>query len=1674
MATRNSEWPAYSQPRLRVLTLLAFLLVAVTGVQAQDCTNGCLRCSSNGICLLCDAANFYSRNGYTCVQNVIKNCTVTLDGLTCETCQKDMYYNTTLSQCLPIESLKLRTNCMYYNTTGQCKQCNMTTFYVDVASGSCMALKNPIANCIIHSGEGVCTKCAYEYFLNADGSQCIGVGPVQNCQLYSYGVACTSCPSGYNYQRNRHQLDMKRSYSFLLNFYSVMINSTLTNQTVAEFFNGVCEPEVENCETVSAYNNCTKCSTGYFSVNGFCQINPTEPIPNCVEYFSATVCTTCEYGYYLSAGRCNEVTPITNCIVYDNSQDNNCLQCDTRYFSQGNQCVLRTLTVANCAQYANMTDTCGECAVSYWLSPDSKTCSKALQYCQTPLWLQQGTSYQANCANCLDQFYILTSITSGTLTTSCQLPTMLIEGCLQYQQSTLCNICDNGYFLANFKCQKHDKEVLSMIDCLTYSTSQLNLCSGCAVSKYLYSLLNYCRPVSNILPNCASYNTEAICNQCVHGYYLSLDAQKKVICQKTNITNCVQTHISMNMCLTCDSLTGTMPNKLVANNQCIPIPMGFTANCQNFHIDITKAIANCNSCFTPNYPLLMNSVYFHFCYPFAEFKSIGDGITEDEIKGFGSCQSFDLAAKSCIMCDPNSITPVISVLPNGVCQSACKWGDEVILTFAFSGIFPSSFFQCSQVSVIHMNGDSSTNCMRADYDVSVVVTTADESKIKQFCAACLPNFIPVVYSYISNYYTHYDYLPMAKFNNRLASTSYFSHLIKRPIYANCKSWTTTFMTSNSIPFDATNLKDQDLNSLGSYTANSIYFVLNWVNFQNCVAIFGEMQSTGFYAYGCAQCAFQYTGAAITSSQGNNFIYNCQLMKTCDTNVYYSGIGSHDLAAQMYMFVSCHACIDTTQIVTITSVKPWTYPTDVTRTLVADLQTNGYYPTNTCYSPGMVPQNKQTFPSNCQIQQLIPRQTLQQYTPALSIAPNPACVACAPGYQPSLSSVLLPGEAYKFITLCTEIANCESSATFNSCDQCNPGYVILANVTSTGISNGFPCVPNNIVGCKVGYTNGICVQCQSGYILNVYGFCDTIIMKKCTQFGNLSPFTKAYTYLTINPFPQGCLSCQTGTYSLRLSFPVTYCVTSNSDATVTLKPNFFIPNCLYYGLNSAYVMTCTSCATGYASTETQSTCIKKDIISNCMIYNSLSVDNNPICYQCNNGFYLSNNHCLAGEIRNCQVYIDRFNCQSCMPGYIATLAYFSKYIFCFEIVNSLKNCASFDFNQAISGYLTCNQCTNGNYLKSFGVPIKTCSSFPKIDNCLKYDLQDTFSTSSFFCLLCAEPYYFQPGQFPSQCKTRRNYPILNCKDYNISLDQCQKCIVGFYLSTDFLTCIQNPNGIIGCRVYTNVTFCQECDGTRNFYMTNGQCMTLTQAYIVTNCFAYSSQSICVKCNAGYSFTNGNCIKLTIQNCAVYGIGNVCLSCSAGYTLISNACYIVDIANCLNYATPTSCSACNGKYYVNSGRCFQPSEIDGCDKYVSQYTCQSCSSNRILASDGSTCQEMSFIDIFLLGFEPCNQYTPVRICNYCKFGYYMDPTTNTCTACQSTLAGACAVCDYRNPSVCLICSSGYFMNNQTACAKNKNITVEIVKTDDPNNDFYVAWTGRAAATVLGWLLWLVVKN
>ena len=65
----------------------------------------------------------------------------------------------------------------------------------------------------------------------------------------------------------------------------------------------LCKTTTNNCEECSSASVCTKCSTGYYPVDGVCTACSKQGCTNTCDV-STGVCKACNTGYYLSSGKC--------------------------------------------------------------------------------------------------------------------------------------------------------------------------------------------------------------------------------------------------------------------------------------------------------------------------------------------------------------------------------------------------------------------------------------------------------------------------------------------------------------------------------------------------------------------------------------------------------------------------------------------------------------------------------------------------------------------------------------------------------------------------------------------------------------------------------------------------------------------------------------------------------------------------------------------------------------------------------------------------------------------------------------------------------------------------------------------------------------------------------------------------------------------------------------------------------------------------------------------------------------------------------------------------------------------------------------------------------------------------------------------------------------------------
>ena len=316
------------------------------------------------------------------------------------------------------------------------------------------------------------------------------------------------------------------------------------------------------------------------------------------------------------------------------------------------------------------------------------------------------------------------------------------------------------------------------------------------------------------------------------------------------------------------------------------------------------------------------------------------------------------------------------------------------------------------------------------------------------------------------------------------------------------------------------------------------------------------------------------------------------------------------------------------------------------------------------------------------------------------------------------------------------------------------------------------------------------------------------------------------------------------------------------------------------------------------------------------------------------------------------------------------------------------------------------CNNGD---------QTCVACPI--NC------DTCSGSS-TCTTCVEGYI---GATCSQCDTHHGYHLFE--------GMCIDCIYGSANSVDGCVCdvgyepLPSSFACVECspETYKPVVSnepCMPCPGAcKTCESSGGQCISCSDDYYLNAnghtclpCSEYPGMEGCATCSSSVSCQIQQPCVTTFE----------CLSCSNGLFLLNGACATCDPTCVFGCTTGNPCLVCDvGTYLTYAGgvpTCLQcPGSCATCSD---ANTCTSCQPSYILDNESCLpCEDSNCLTCSGTGYLVGN------ICNSCRAGFYVDPTSSDCFMCGSAIAG-CSTCS--SSSVCTACDSGYSLDITTgAC-------------------------------------------
>ncbi|BFU21619.1 CXXC-rich, putative [Entamoeba histolytica HM-1:IMSS-B] len=305
----------------------------------------------------------------------------------------------------------------------------------------------------------------------------------------------------------------------------------------------------------------------------------------------------------------------------------------------------------------------------------------------------------------------------------------------------------------------------------------------------------------------------------------------------------------------------------------------------------------------------------------------------------------------------------------------------------------------------------------------------------------------------------------------------------------------------------------------------------------------------------------------------------------------------------------------------------------------------------------------------------------------------------------------------------------------------------------------------------------------------------------------------------------------------------------------------LPNCVEYDQAG----TCTQCVIGYFINN-------KGFCQSCPA-NCIECMNDK-CLVCADKYYLVNETCTKGNIKNCLRYNSLGNCDTCSFGYGVKNGMCE---FC-----RVKDC------QDCSLYDDCLLC-NGGSKQLFN---NSCQNFIPIENCKKYDID--FAK----CLECEKGYYLEHSQCFS-CP-------LHCAYCNSN--HCNQCNDGYF--HDGKTC--SRCFLKNCVKCSSSDACEKCkDG---YYIYNNTCRKK-----IEHCKKEHGLK-CVECNEGFYLTTDTCIK-GVAHCLIHKSHDQCFQCSPGYFLTENYLCSQCHSSCKTCEGSASfCSSCYSGFIGKDSKCF----------------------------------------------------------------------------------------------------------------------------------------------------------
>lgn len=485
----------------------------------------------------------------------------------------------------------------------ECRVCDPMRGFV-LKNGECQA--SVVENCLLSYGSNRCNICRYGYYLTTE-FKCAAVPrrtkiSIQSCNNYLTIEECLACDF-YTYQRNGQCRPIMKQITDCT-IYRNPTQCEVCNMKLPSFDRRQCEDvppaRYEHCLFFRHPLKCTKCKPGYeLDENLFVKRIEEEQFYQ--PFFTKLKFWREQYfDLMMDTPVCTWQYSIDNCKVL--GYNNTCVQCNDGYTltPDRKQCFMKPTPpvdpksrIPNCNRFGSQNyEVCSICYENFYLTDLNTRCRKHTRV--VPNCSIHSQTTDSKCVYCDNAYYLDLAETNNTLV--CKLRSNFFNNCENYDRATdSCSKCKDGHLFHynNRRCS------LAIPKCVVHDpTDRILKCSNCIDSHYLNDFNTVCIDAKASTEGCKKYNYNAVCLECLQGYYLDVTT-KKCLTQDRYDKCEIRSVTVKGECTTCEK-QGT---RSVQTDTCINLgQINLVADCLTYNKNQV-----CTSCKTNKVPFLKDN-----------------------------------------------------------------------------------------------------------------------------------------------------------------------------------------------------------------------------------------------------------------------------------------------------------------------------------------------------------------------------------------------------------------------------------------------------------------------------------------------------------------------------------------------------------------------------------------------------------------------------------------------------------------------------------------------------------------------------------------------------------------------------------------------------------------------------------------------------------------------------------------------------------------------------------------------------------------------------------------------------------------------------------------------------------------------------------------------------------